>query len=114
MAASQATSNPERATTQPRAEDRRHFLAQALTAVGRTAAFMAGLAAAAAPIPRHHSSKVLDRAGIGVEAKRSHQRIQPLGSVTDRSRSMLCIQTAAWGVSRGTLHVPPQNACGNL
>ena len=92
MAASQATLNPEHATTQPPAEDRRRSLVQALTAAGGAAAFLAALPARAAEIPRHHSSKVLDRAGIGVEAKCSHQRIQPLGSVTDRSRSMLCIQ----------------------
>ncbi len=92
MAASQATSTPERATTEPRAEDRRRFLAKALAAAGGTAAFMTGLPTQAATIPRHHSSKVLDRAGEGVEAKPSYQRIQLLGSVADRSRSMLCIQ----------------------
>ena len=114
MAASQATSTPERATTEPRAEDRRRFLAKALAAAGGTAAFMAGLPTQAAPIPRHHSSKVLDRAGIGVEAKRSHQRIQPLGSVTDRSRSMLCIQLRLGSSHVGLSASHLRNACGNL
>ncbi len=80
MAASQATPNPEHVTTQPPAEDRRRFLVQALTAAGGAAAFMAGLPAQAATIPRHNSSKVLDRAGIGVEANPLERMLDDLSS----------------------------------
>ena len=80
MAASQATPNPEHVTTQPPAEDRRRFLVQALTAAGGAAAFMTGLPAQAATIPRHNSSKVLDRAGIGVEANPLERMLDDLAS----------------------------------
>ncbi len=65
---------------QPPAEDRRRFLVQALTAAGGAAAFMAGLPAQAATIPRHNSSKVLDRAGIGVEANPLERMLDDLSS----------------------------------
>lgn len=80
MPGSTATSVPPSAASDGTTEDRRRFLAKALAAAGGTAAFMAGLPAQAATIPRHHAAKVLDQAGIGVEANPLERMLDDLAS----------------------------------